>query len=93
MRKVRAAAAVAAMVVGLGTVGAGTAFAGGGPELDQENKAACEVAATSNHQSLIGDVNVLSGIAVALLGDAEGGDASDRSTNAECEQEQENSID
>jgi hypothetical protein len=91
MRKIRAAAAVAAMVAGLGTVGAGTAFAGGPPSVfDQDNKAACSQSVTQNSASLLGDVNL--GLGLGLLGQGTGEAGSDRSVNLACEIAQENDI-
>ncbi|EST38311.1 hypothetical protein N566_08105 [Streptomycetaceae bacterium MP113-05] len=96
MRKIRTAAAVAAMVVGLGTVGTTTAaaFEGGGGSpvtFGQENNAACNQAVEQNSASLLGDVNL--GLGLGLLGQGEGSASSDRSVTLGCEIGQENEID
>ncbi|MCF6525452.1 hypothetical protein [Streptomyces sp. JJ36] len=92
MRKIRAAAAVAAMVAGLGTVGAGAAFAGGHPPvIDQTNTAACEQDVDQNSAALIGDVNLALGL--GLLGQGEAEVETDRSINPTCEFDQENEVD
>lgn len=92
MRKFRAAAAVAAMVAGLGTVGAGTAFAGGEPPaLNQTNNQACETEATQNNNALIGDLAVA--LPITILGQAEAEASSADSNAATCEQEAGNELD
>lgn len=96
MRKLRAAAAVAAMVAGLGTVGAGTAFAGGQPMppvFHQTQSATCAPTATQNNNALVGDLNLLSGLAVGVLGQAESNFSSGESVSQTCEIGQANSID
>lgn len=93
MRKIRAAAAVAAMVAGLGTLGAGTAFAGGQPPVfNQANTAACDQEATQNNNALVGDLNLLSGLAVGVLGQAETDFSSGESVANACEIGQKNDI-
>ncbi|MFR9676528.1 hypothetical protein [Streptomyces sp. TR06-5] len=92
MRKIRAAATVAVMVASLGTIGAGSAFAGGHmPGFEQDNDAACSQAVKQNSASLLGDVNL--GLGLGLLGQGKGEASSDRSVNLACEIDQENEID
>lgn len=95
MRKFRTAAAVAALVAGLGMAGAGTAFAGNGPsplvEFEQENGATCKQSVKQKSESLIGDINV--GLGVGVFGEGEGEAYSDRSVDLECEIDQENELD
>lgn len=82
MRKLQRAAVVAAMVGSVGFFGVGTAVAGGGPDIDVNQKSSCK-----SHDL---NISILSGIGVAngLLGNLLGGEGDPGATGVEQGSEQ-----